>query len=384
MRLTYALLWSRLGRQADREQSVQTAAALARQGVEVTLLMPRGAGDPELEVADLRRWFAVEGDFRLVQQPTRWTGEGVLPSAIWLGQAMASPAADCDLFYSRIPVAFTIGARANIPFAVEHYRPWPDRLPMIRPLVRRTAASPRCLGFILHSDFAASSFRRAGISENKLLVAHNGAEPPPALDKAEARLAIGLSEDRPVVVYAGRINARKGLDQLLLVADLRTDMLFLLVGSEGEGPIERAAAARPNVRILPWQEPEALPAFLRAADVLVIPPSSAPLSRFGDCVLPMKTFAYLAAGRPILAPRAPDTAELLRHDDNAWLVPPDDPAAAAAALALLARDDELAGRLGRAAACVAEKLSWGNRGARIADFLERRLTEVRGRAWPGS
>jgi glycosyltransferase involved in cell wall biosynthesis len=384
MRLTYALLWSRLGRQADREQSVQTAAALARLGVGVTLLMPQGAGDPTLDAADLRAWFAVEGDFRLIQRPTRWTGERLVPSAIWLGQAMASAqAAAGDLFYSRIPVAFAIGARAPVPFAVEHYRPWPDRLPPIRPLVRRTAASPRCLGFILHSEFAASSFRRAGIGEDRLLVAHNGAEPPSALDKAAARAAIGLSDDRPIALYAGRINARKGLDQLLLVADLRPEMLFLLVGSEGDGPIERAAAARPNVRILPWQEQKRLAAFLRAADILVIPPSSAPLTRFGDCVLPIKTFAYLAAGRPILAPRSPDTAELLRHDDNAWLVPPDDPAAAAAALALLAGDIALAGRLGAAAAGLAGTLSWDNRAAKIAAFLDRRLAEIRSPAGRG-
>ena len=43
MRLIYPLMWSRPDRKACREQSVNTAAALARRGVEVTLLMPRGA-----------------------------------------------------------------------------------------------------------------------------------------------------------------------------------------------------------------------------------------------------------------------------------------------------------------------------------------------------
>lgn len=380
MRLTYPLLWSRLGRQADREQAVATAAALARHGVRITLLMPRGAGDPALSADALREWFAVQGDFALVQRPTRWVGENVVPSALWLRRAMADPeVARSDLLYTRIPAAFTMGGGSPVPFAVEHYRPWPDRLPMIRPLIRRTARKRHCLGFILHSQFAASSYRRAGVAADSLLVAHNGVtldRSRARLGKQDARAALGLASDRVIVLYAGRINARKGLDQLLLAADRRPDMLFLLVGSEGEGAIEAAAAERPNVEVHPWQAPVRLPLFLSAADILVIPPSRAPLDRHGDCVLPMKTFAYLAAGRPILAPDSPDTAELLRHGENAFLVTPDDPDAAAQALGRLASDPVLAARLGANAARLAQSFGWDDRAARIAAFLERRLSRL--------
>ena len=151
-------------------------------------------------------------------------------------------------------------------------------------------------------------------------------------------------------------------------------MLFLLVGSEGEGPIEAAAAQRANVRIVPWQTPATLPAWLRRADVLLIPPSRAPLEQFRNCVLPLKLFAYLAAGRPILAPVAPDTAELLRDGDNALLVPPGDPAAAAAALDRhpeRARPCRAAGR-GRRWQPRGE-LTWDRRAEKIETFLEARL-----------
>ena len=33
-----------------------------------------------------------------------------------------------------------MGARSPLPFAVDHYRPWPDDLPAIRPLVTLAAA----------------------------------------------------------------------------------------------------------------------------------------------------------------------------------------------------------------------------------------------------
>ena len=378
MRLIYPLLWSRPGRQADREQVVNTAGAMARAGAEVTLVLPRGADDPVVTADELRALFSVSGDFRIEQRRTRWGGEQALPSLLWLRQLARDPATRRhEIFYSRMPVAFAFGSLSPIPFAVEHYRPWPDTIPPLRPLIRRTARAPHCLGFILHSRYAADSFARAGVAEDKLLVAHNGAEPSrmlPRLTSAEARAALGLPPDRPIALYAGRINARKGLDRILLLAGSRPDVLFLLVGSEGEGPVEREAAHLRNVRLVPWQDPAGLPAWLYAADILLIPPSRAPLERFGQTVLPMKTFAYLAAGRPILAPVAPDTAELLRHEDNALLVPPEDEAAAASALDRLLGDAALAERLGTNAAALAESLSWDARARRILGFLEARLS----------
>lgn len=375
MRLLYPQLWSRLDRKADRAQAVATAAALARRGVEVTLLLPQGDGDPALSPAALRNWFEAEGNFRVIQRPSRWAGESLPKNLMWLRQLFRDPALrGADLLYSRMPAMLGAGLLCPIPFAFDHYRPWPDRLPPLRPLLRRTARQSNCLGFILHSEHAAASFRRAGISEDKLLVAHNGA--PAAIGpvgKGEARRALGLRADRPVALYAGRLNARKGLETVLAMAELRPDILFVLVGSEGEGEIERAAVQHANMRVEPWADATTLAQWLGAADVLVIPPSLAPLKRFGDCVLPMKTYAYLAAGRPILAPVAPDTAELLRNGENALLVPPDDSPAAAVALDQLLAEPGLGDRLGRAALEAAKALTWDRRAEKIEAFLDQRL-----------
>jgi glycosyltransferase involved in cell wall biosynthesis len=373
MRLVYPLLWSRPGRKADRAQSVGTAAALARRRVEVTLMMPRGAGDPALSAEELRAYFQVEGDFRLVQRPSRWAGEALVRSLMWLRQVFRDPLlAQADLIYSRIPAMLGVGRRAPIPFATDQYRPWPDDWPWIRPFVRRTARDPRCLGLILHSRYAAEAYRRAGVPAGKMLVAHNGADPQPT--RPAGRDELGLPGDRKVALYAGRLNEEKGLDQVLALAGLRPEILFVLVGSEGEGPIEAAAAARANVRIVPWQAPAELPAWLGAADALLIPPSRAPLDQFRNCVLPMKLFSYLAAGRPILAPAAPDTAELLSDGANALLVPPGNPQAAAAALDRMLNEPALAARLSAGALAQAGELTWDRRAEKIEAFLAARLS----------
>ena len=378
MRLIYPLMWARPNRNADREQSIATAAALARAGVDLTLLMPRGESDPALSADELRAWFAVDGDFRLVQRPSGWAGEALFRTLMWLRQVFRDPElAGADLLYSRIPAMLGVGQRAPLPFATEQYRPWPDDWPAIRPLVRRTARSENCLGMILHSEHAAGAYRRAGVAEEKILVAHNGANPlllATKLSREEARATLGLPDDRPIALYAGRVNAQKGLDQILALAALRPKVLFVLVGSEGEGAIETEAAGRDNVRIVKWQAPAALPAWLVAADVLLIPPSRAPLDQFRNCVLPLKLFAYLAAGRPILAPVAPDTAELLVDGENALLVPAGSPQAAAGALDRILGDGGLADRLGRGARAMARELTWDRRARKICSFLEERLS----------
>ncbi len=354
MRIAYLLSWSRPGREASHAQSLATAAALARHGHEVTLVMPRRLGDTAVPIDGLT----------VVQRPARWVSENFLASALWLRRAFRDPVIRAsDLLLTRMPMIQVMGAASPVPFAFDHYRRWPDDLPFIRPLVRRTARSDKCMGLILHSQLAADSYRRAGVPAEKILVAYNGADPAPAAAPAD------LPRDRPVALYAGRINAAKGLDLVLQMARARPSVLFALVGSEGEGPIEQAARALPNVLIVPWQENVA--PWLAAADVLLIPPASAPLERHRTCVLPIKLFAYLAAGRPILAPAAPDTGELLVDGENAVLVPPDDVGAAVAGLDRILADPVLSTRLGERARRLAEGLTWDSRAGRISAFLQR-------------
>lgn len=376
MRIVYPLLWSKPGRDACRDQSVNTAAAFARAGVETLLLMPQRRSDPSLSAGDLRSYFDVEGDFRLVQRRSPWASGKVVPSTLWLRRLFHDPEIlGSTILYSRIPNMLVLGGASPIPFAVDHYRPWPDHWPWLRPFIRRTAAAPNCLGLVIHSHFAAQSYARCGVDPARILVAHNGADPRrmgARLGKAEARRLVGLPEERPIALYAGRVNRRKGLETLLEMARLRPHVSFLIVGSEGHGSVERAAAAHPNVRVVAWQEPGRLAPWLYAADVLLIPPARAPLEKHRNCVLPIKLFQYLAAGRPILAPVSPDTAELLEDGVNALLTPPDDINAAIAAVDRILNDPGLAARLADEARRAGERLTWDARAGKILSFLRDR------------
>jgi glycosyltransferase involved in cell wall biosynthesis len=195
----------------------------------------------------------------------------------------------------------------------------------------------------------------------------------PVLSKAEARAKIGLPQDKRIVTYAGRINDKKGLDVILELASRMPEVLFVLVGSTGRGPIETEAEAKDNVRVIPWQESASISPYLYASDVLTIPPSTIPLQQVGNTVLPLKLFLYLAAGRAIFAGANPDTAEILEHDRNAWLVSAGDPAEAEQQLRVLLGDTRRLERLGRACREQAAGLTWDSRAAKIDAFIDECL-----------
>jgi hypothetical protein len=151
------------------------------------------------------------------------------------------------------------------------------------------------------------------------------------------------------------------------------DLQFLLVDSNGEGLIEALARGMPNIRMVPFQPPEALVQYVYVADILLIPSSLEPLAQFGSTVLPLKLFLYLGAGRPTLAGDTPDVREVLRHGQSAWLCPPDRVEALVTGLIRLTEHAGLAERLATAAQADSSELTWIARAARISDILTERL-----------
>jgi glycosyltransferase involved in cell wall biosynthesis len=208
---------------------------------------------------------------------------------------------------------------------------------------------------------------------------YNGYAPAhftPALTRETARTRLGLEATDCIATYAGHVDTTKGIHFLVRVAQQIPDVIFLLVGaapgSEDERIVLRSveeAGAR-NVRLLPHVTPSEVATYLFASDCLIIPPTAAPFHHHRRTVLPMKTFSYLAAGRPIVAPDLPDLREVLRHNENALLVPPDNVDAAAAAIRLAVFNRPIGEKLGSAARGDAAQYTWKARAKRFATFLE--------------
>jgi glycosyltransferase involved in cell wall biosynthesis len=258
----------------------------------------------------------------------------------------------------------------------DHYRPWPDQIPPLQFWLYRLICNRRFLINICHSDYTRRKYLDLGIPRDKLRCIRNGFEPQrlqASIPIGAAKRKIGVATDRKTLVYTGRINHKKGLNLVIEAAKRLPDILFILVGSDGEGPIETIAKTVANIRIVPWQPSEALGQYVFAADVLLIPPSWQPLAEFGSTVLPLKLFLYMASGRPILAGDTPDVREVLRHGENALLCRADSLDSLVAGIGTLTGDAERAARLAATALADSRDFTWGARAHKIADVVADRL-----------
>jgi glycosyltransferase involved in cell wall biosynthesis len=361
----------------DTRQMLAMTSALGEAGARVTLVAPARWDRKPVPAAVIAAYYEVVPNFSVA------TIRSVYPNVRGLeklAQGFVGPrhpaARRSDLVYTRTTPILIGALLAGRPVAYDTYRPWPDQQPWSRPFFRWLGRQPSFRGLVLHSKLAADSYLRAGVPAGKVLTAHNGYDPSvlePVRSKEDARRHCGLPVERPAVVYTGRVTLKKGLGLMLDLARALPEVQFVIVGSEGEGPVERAAAPLGNVTVAPWMPVSETAPYLHAADVLLVPPSSAPLRSVGNTVLPLKTYLYMAAGRAILAPRTPDLQELLRDDGpapNAALVPPDDLAAALHRLRALLRDDALRRRLGAQARRDVQQLTWRRRAERVMRFLD--------------
>lgn len=168
---------------------------------------------------------------------------------------------------------------------------------------------------------------------------HRHFSAPPA-NVADPRLGQMKSLRRPRIVFSGQLAPHK-VDLRLVerLATERPDWSFVLIGPEWEGADTREAVeplrrAR-NVTLLGHVPYGELPAYLHAADALIIPYVRNTATR---AVFPLKFFEYLATGKPVVASPLPS---LLPYHEAVALV--DTPRAWISAIEAALRDpDKLA------------------------------------------
>jgi D-inositol-3-phosphate glycosyltransferase len=205
-------------------------------------------------------------------------------------------------------------------------------------------------------------------------------------DRAGARAALDLPEDRPVLLFVGRIQPLKGLDVAVrALAELpdRGAVLVAVGGPSGlDGEVEEA-----KVRLLAeelgvddrirWVAPQPhylLSTFYRAADVVLVPSRS---ESFGLVAL-----EAAACGTPVVAAAVGGLRTLVEDGRTGFLVEGRDPDAFAAATDELLADPALAAAMGADAAARARTFTWSTTAGRLrrlyADLTVRSLVECGG------
>ena len=164
-----------------------------------------------------------------------------------------------------------------------------------------------------------------------------------AMEALRAAHALGPG---PLAIYTGNFDVRQGVETLVRAAPAvmakQPDARFVLVGGESHEIARLKALAAElgvgqSVYFAGKQPSGTMPEWMGLADVLVSP-------RLEPLVTPLKIYAYMASGRPVVATDLPTHTQVL-DEDSAILVSPD-PAGLASGIARALSNPEQAATLG--------------------------------------
>ena len=159
-------------------------------------------------------------------------------------------------------------------------------------------------------------------------------------DGPKIRAELGIPATDFVMGFVGRLSGQKGISTLLAAAKIIEKTYahahLVIVGTGTlEKKVRRFAESRPSVHILGFRDD--VPSIMRACDVLLVPSL---WEGFGLVVV-----EAMASGTPCIASDISSIPEIITHDVNGLLVPPEAPAALAQAVVRVMRDTELRDRL---------------------------------------
>jgi glycosyltransferase involved in cell wall biosynthesis len=225
---------------------------------------------------------------------------------------------------------------------------------------------------------ASADFRRylrdVGVEDSRILDFPNWSHlAAPTTSRAATKQRLGWPADRTVVLHAGNMGLKQGLEQVVDAArraDARAaPVVFVLMGEGSQRQaLETMARGVERLRFLPLQHEDELANVLNAADVLLISERSTVI----DMSLPSKLTSYFAAGRPVVAAVPPDgsTAREVLRSGGGLVVPIGDPDELNRVVGRISEDAEWAGTLGMAGRRYAESaLDLGSARARIDRLL---------------
>ena len=218
------------------------------------------------------------------------------------------------------------------------------------------------------TNIAKERFVESGVPERKIIIAPDGVDESlliSDIDKTSARGKLGLSVQGTFVFYIGFLDEWKGYRTLLQCADTLASqgIKVVIIG----GIVEKLQKEFPKAIFLGFVPYKELAMVQAAADVLVIPNSAKSIVST-DYTSPLKLFAHMASGRPIVASDLPSLREVL-NEEMAYFFEPDSPESLVQTIQyVLAHPDE-ANEKARKALVKVEEYTWDKRAKKILKFI---------------
>lgn len=230
----------------------------------------------------------------------------------------------------------------------------------------------KCKGVVAITKGLKNFYVNKGVSADKIIVAPDGVDLndfSKIFDKMAIRKKLGLPLDKKIVMYIGRLDGWKGVETLFVASKLLPEIRFAIIGGE-IGQIARFKKEYPDIIFLGQRPYKELAENQAAADVLALPNIGKDEVSV-NFTSPLKLFAYMASGRPIVASDLPSIREVL-NDDDTYFAKPDDSFSFAERIKFALENFSLSQGKAQKAIEKVQRYQWKNRAEEILNFMKER------------
>jgi colanic acid biosynthesis glycosyl transferase WcaI len=215
---------------------------------------------------------------------------------------------------------------------------------------------------VIHDRFKRYLVEELGIPADKVKVVRNWShlDPTPTVDRRATRAELGWGDDEIIVLHAGNMGAKQGLENVVdaaaLAADRGSSVRFVLLGDGNQrADLERRSRGDHITFVDPLPD-EKFTQALHSADILLVNERPG----LTEMSVPSKLTSYFSSGLPVIAAtdRSSVTADEMESAGAGIRVDAANPDALLVAAETLATDPDQAMRYGEAGkAYRAERLS---------------------------
>lgn len=356
--------------------AAESVEAFAKEGLEVTLIVPRRRGTTS---DDAFKYYSIENVFKIVYLPVLdffgFINSGIV--AFWASYISFSFACRKylknnsnkeDIVYSNeiFPLVVICKFRKNCFYEMHDFPE--SKIGIFAKYLEKMR------WILIHNRWKLEEAKKlfSKVDKAKYIYEPNAVDLKDFdinIDKESARRQLNLPIDKKIVVYTGHLYGWKGVHTLALSAKLLSDEYLVVFVGGTQSDVSKFRALYGNIKtikIVGHINHNMIPIWQKAADILVLP-NTAKEKISAYYTSPMKLFEYMASGRIIVATRIPSILEIL-NDGNSVIVEPDDPQKMAEGI-MRAESADLAENLSNKALEDVRNHTWQKRANRIVKFM---------------
>jgi glycosyltransferase involved in cell wall biosynthesis len=176
---------------------------------------------------------------------------------------------------------------------------------------RRFAFIDQFDGMISYSQRGAEEYAALGFPREKIFVAHNSVSLAPTSNVNRQKL-----NTKPVILFVGRLQARKRVDSLLRACAEMESKPRLIIAGDGPERVALETLAKetyPSTEFIGAKHGVELKSYFEQADLFVLPGTGG-----------LAVQEAMSYGLPVIVAKGDGTQDDLVRENNGWQIPPED------------------------------------------------------------